>query len=91
MSAIGKGDWVQCVDPDYLLPDRSGVVFGGVYCVDDLVPASLPCFTCEAMEGFELVGVPRSPGTCWCAHQFRPLGGNSKARTAPSQRVRENA
>jgi hypothetical protein len=93
MSAIGKGDWVQCIDPACDGgADADGILCGNVYVVAYLTPDDL-CEKCgDAGPGFEVVGTPPSDdGSSWCACQFRPLGGNAKTLTAPPARLTEDA
>ena len=88
MSAIGKGDWLQCINP--ACDGEHGVRNGSVYCVEELVGGGV-CDVCGDLgPGLELVGVRRCDSS-WCRCYFRPLGGNYKKLTAPPQRVREDA
>ena len=80
MSAIGKGDWVQCVDdspacPGYEFP-RPFIRKGGVYCVERVLPGEL--FESN-QDAFELVGVegcdPDGDRAAFLIWRFKPLGG----------------
>ena len=78
MSAIGPGDWVECIArtgrPDLCVP-------GGLYCVEALVPAFGTCPACEDgsdIEGMIFVGQPKERNDTgqywsWCPCRFRPV------------------
>jgi hypothetical protein len=96
MSAIGKGDWVQCVDaaPDAgaIWDHADEIVESRVYVVDDAfvddegfsVITLLGRYRdiAESIAGFRLG---------YSVDRFRPLGGNAKTLTAPPARVTEDA
>lgn len=77
MSAIGPGDWVECLTPS---PDTNACVEGGLYCVEALVPAFGGCPVCDddMPEGMIFAGHPREPAwggylKSWCPCRFRPI------------------
>jgi hypothetical protein len=97
MSAIGKGDWVQCIDasPDYW-GDPVSLVVSAVYCVRAIQPYECDRVAPPGHEGLPsilLVGVFEGPDgdDGFRPDRFRPLGGNAKTLTAPPQRVTEDA
>jgi hypothetical protein len=72
VSAIGPGDWVECVNPE--VGDGSDFVrLGAIYCVEELVGVDWPTPCCGGVVGMELVGVPRSEDEAWCPCAFRPI------------------
>lgn len=89
-AAIGKGDWVRCVDARN---EIGGPLFDGgflkdghVYCVEETSTATLNGQT--GMPSLRLVGQPDKHGTTgrrgsYGVWRFKPLGGNAKTLTAP--------
>lgn len=77
MSAIGKGDWVECVritKGDYQIRLRD------IYCVEAVVPQPGSCRGCEAhgvvceRVGIVLVGVRVGERLrAWCSRAFAPI------------------
>lgn len=87
MSAIGKGDWVQCITPVML--NGIGAQLGHVYCVEAIDPCPPWGGECDACgpveEQIVLVGVRLPPdyGFCHCA--FKPLGGQHDAEAVETR------
>ncbi len=87
MSAIGKGDWVQCVATDDGHPIY--VVRGdGVYFCEAVItlPGPKTCTLCgepDGRPGLVLTGVTPA-GAAWCPCNFRPLGRGGKRRLVNS-------
>ncbi len=84
MSAIGKGDWVQCVSVKGCHCGCGGatVRVDGVYVVESV------CTHIPESPGLTLEGHPTpAPHHCYPANMFKPLGGNAKAvdRAAPAE------
>lgn len=88
MSAIGKGDWVQCIhdgnigNPGEGWYPEEAIVAGRVYVVADCFtgPQNVPCV--------DLVGRSRHRSSedygervGYAVRRFKPLGGNSLAQT----------
>lgn len=78
MSAIGPGDWVECVKPD----DLFALALGSVWYVEEIVPtARIGCTddaSCKAPI-LHLAGVPRHPTQGLCACGFRPIDRRTTA------------
>lgn len=91
MSAIGRGDWVQCIDasPGEKTGHQCPLRLGDVYCVEAIV-TSRSAITGELFPGQLLLHgeLARGPGgrrLAYDPNRFKPLGGNSM--TAPPQEV----
>ncbi len=76
MNAIGKGDWVECVEDD---SDVMGEIRrGAVYQVREVIPEAA-FEDCNmhgpdcAQPGLDLEGQPEDEERCWCAGSFRPI------------------
>jgi len=73
MTDIGKGDLVECIEPD----DEDGIVAGRVYTVSETMWHPHGCCNCH---GKNLGGLwlheapPRRPGAWFCVGAFRRLG-----------------
>lgn len=84
MSAIGKGDWVQCVRTDAEEGDPCSVFAGRTYycegLINGLVRPEYGLCLCGTIPttGLVLSGVT-APGCGWCPCNFRPLGGGVTA------------
>ncbi len=97
MAALGKGDWVQCIDAGPNSRGEQGPLeSGGVYCVRKIVPAQRRDGAWR--PGLLLVGIDfrirRAGRLCEQAFspaRFRPLGGNTKTITAPPIRQTQDA
>lgn len=83
MSAIGKGDWFQCIRTDTAEGDPYSVFAGSTYYCEALIHGAAhggPCPFCGGSPriGLVLSGVtPRGQG--WCPCNFRPMGGGGAA------------
>jgi hypothetical protein len=79
MSAIGPGDWVECIDasPHARLPDRQILQLGKLYCIRDVTTGLRLNGKREA--ALRLVGlvlpVINRPGNeyAWSPARFRPI------------------
>jgi hypothetical protein len=72
--AIGKGDWVECVDASPMRHIPTGLVAGCIYCVEGLTPARMEGNS-SLGSGLLLVGI-RHPGNWrgdFAASRFRPI------------------
>lgn len=77
MSAIGPGDWVECLKGSSMISD---CVPGGLYCVEAIVPAEGECPQCgdDTPEGLLFSGHKKRLSPCglywsWCPCRFRPI------------------
>lgn len=68
---IGKGDWVECVDPW----DYTHVTKGAIYVAAEIDADCDACEECGSTIGVGLVSVADPEAGClWCAGcQFRPI------------------
>ena len=73
MSAIGPGDWVECVDAGSPRGKRGPVlVLGKVYCVDGVVHQDYPCLHDGCGHNLlEVAGVNHELPCC--PSRFRPI------------------
>lgn len=71
MSAIGVGDWVECVDAT----DCQNLAVGVRYQVERIFTARLSWYGDHRLrDGIDLVGVPRDePDCCYDLVRFRPI------------------
>lgn len=79
MSAIGKGDWVECVRDDWA-PDAQ-IKAGHLYLVEGSKLAGLCTYCGDGLgPGFLLAGVnTAASGFSWCACTLRPIWRGDKS------------
>lgn len=79
MSAIGKGDWVQCVDasPDLWGEDHVRLQLDGIYFVTDVGDAYLPDGSVDSGVRLDRDN-PSEHDSLWNINRFRPMGGSGR-------------
>ena len=75
MSAIGKGDWVECMDASpHLQMGHKSLVSGGIYRVLELHPAgSIRGDRMAYEDAIDLVGDSLPYPFTWSVSRFRPI------------------
>lgn len=70
MSAIGPGDWVECVN-DGGMPEIVSV--GAIYLVEGVGPAPISHVPCLVLRGVRHPTAPENIGKWVAAEYFRPI------------------
>lgn len=92
MSAIGPGDWLECIN-DNVIPELAPLVLGALYCVEALeeAEAGTECVGCGSGDYVDLVGMPKHPAAVYCLCAFRPIGPGESEQLSSTIKTTEPA